>query len=234
VNWSDVKKVITRKTKLIIINTPHNPTGTVWTKKDMQELEKLAVQSDALVLSDEVYEHIVMDGEHWSAARFPELAKRSLIVASFGKTFHVTGWKLGYIYGPANLMAEFRKVHQYLVFTVNTPMQYAIAEYLDVPERYESIAAMYRRKRDVFLDHLQGSRFRAIPSKGTYFQLLDYSEISQDGEVAFAEKLTKEKKVASIPVSVFYHQPLEQNTLRFCFAKADETLEKAAEILKSL
>jgi len=235
VNWDEVKKVITRKTRMIIINTPHNPTGTIWSKEDMAELEKLAVSSDALVLSDEVYEHIVFDGEeHWSAARFPELAKRSLIVGSFGKTFHVTGWKLGYIYGPANLISEFRKVHQYLVFTVNTPMQYAIADYLSAPEHYNSIAKMYQNKRDAFLGHLDGSRFRAKPSQGTYFQLLDYSDLSRDGEVKYAEKLTKEHKVASIPVSVFYHKPVEQSMLRFCFAKSDETLEAAAEILKKL
>lgn len=235
VNWDEVKKVITRKTRMIIVNTPHNPTGTIWDEKDMKELEKLAVSSDALVLSDEVYEHIVFDGkEHWSAARFSELAKRSLIVGSFGKTFHVTGWKLGYIYGPENLMEEFRKVHQYVVFTVNTPMQYAIAEYLEDQSHYASVSDMYQKKRDTFLEHLKGSRFSSRPSAGTYFQLLDYSKLSQEEEVAFAERLTKEAKVASIPVSVFYHKPMEQCTLRFCFAKSDETLGAAADILRGL
>ena len=235
VDWDDVKKVITRKTRMFIINTPHNPTGTLLDERDMKELEKLAVQSDALVLSDEVYEHIVFDGQkHWSAARFPELAKRSMIVASFGKTFHVTGWKMGYIYGPENLMKEFRKVHQYIVFVVNTPMQYALAEYLEEPERYEHISEMYEQKRNTFLNNLEGSKFKMIPSSGTYFQLLDYSALSKEGEVEYAEKLTKTHKVASIPVSVFYHKPLEQNVLRFCFAKSDETLKEAADILKNL
>ncbi|MCH2214756.1 MAG: methionine aminotransferase [Flavobacteriales bacterium] len=235
VDWNDVKKVVTRKTRLIIINSPHNPSGAVWSEDDMRELERLATNSDALVLSDEVYEHIVFDGrKHWSASKFPDLAKRSLIVASFGKTFHVTGWKLGYIMAPENLMEEFRKVHQYLVFCVNAPMQLAIAKYLEEPSRYNGIAKMYEKKRDTFLAQLEGSRFRFQPTEGSYFQLLDYSAISNLDEVKFAEKLTKEFGVASIPVSVFYHKPLEQSCLRFCFAKSDETLSKAGEILREL
>ncbi len=235
VNWDDVKKVVTRKTKLIIINTPHNPTGTIWSENDMKELEKLAKNSDALVLSDEVYEHIVFDGaKHHSAARFPDLAKRSLIVASFGKTFHVTGWKLGYIYGPENLMSEFRKVHQFLVFCVNAPMQYAVAEYLSDSHNYTGIPDLYQHKRDLFLDLIGESSFSFSPSSGTYFQLLNYSKISKEKEVKYAEILTKDHGVASIPVSVFYHQPLEQFALRFCFAKSDSTLEKAAKLLREL
>jgi len=235
VDWDDVKKVVTRKTRLIIINSPHNPSGAVWSENDMKELEKLATNSDALVLSDEVYEHIVFDGKkHWSASKFPELAKRSLIVGSFGKTLHVTGWKLGYICAPENLMKEYRKVHQYLVFCVNAPMQSAIAKYLEKPSRYKSIAKMYEKKRDTFLKYLEGSRFKFKPTEGSYFQLLDYSEISDINEVKFAEKLTKDKGVASIPVSVFYHKPIEQRCLRFCFAKSDETLEKAGAILRKI
>lgn len=236
VNWTEVRKVVTRKTKLIIINTPHNPTGTIWTDKDMKQLEKLAVDSDALVLSDEVYEHIIFDGEkHASAARYEELAKRSLIVSSFGKTFHATGWKTGYIYGPQNLMTEFRKVHQYIVFSVNTAVQYALADYLQISERYESIAAMYQQKRDIFLKAIEPSRFSASPpAKGTYFQLLDYKGISKESEVDFAKTLTQKFKVAAIPVSVFYHQPIEQFVLRFCFAKNDETLLRAAELLNKI
>ncbi len=235
VNWDDVRKVVTRKTKLIIINTPHNPSGTVWDDSDMKELEKLAENSDALVLSDEVYEHIIFDGQvHQSAARFPELAKRSLIVASFGKTFHATGWKVGYIYGPENLMTEFRKIHQYMVFSVNTPVQYALADYITNPAHYANLSAWYQQKRDLFLDAMSGSRFNSVPAQGTYFQLLNYGEISKKDEVKFAEELTKKHGVASIPVSVFYHQPLEQFTLRFCFAKNDETLLRAAEILCKL
>lgn len=236
VNWEEVRKVVTRRTKLIIINTPHNPSGTIWSDADMCELEKLAVDSDALVLSDEVYEHIVFDGAtHYSAARYDELAKRSLIVASFGKTFHATGWKTGYIYGPENLMAEFRKVHQYLVFSVNTPIQYALAEYLQKPEHYQNLAGIYQQKRDLFLKIIENSRFTAIPkSQGTYFQLLSFAEISKKKEVQFAELVTKKHGVASIPVSVFYHQPIDQQVLRFCFAKSDETLLKAAELLNKI
>lgn len=236
VNWEEVRKVVTRRTKLIIINTPHNPSGTIWSDNDMRELEKLAVDSDALVLSDEVYEHIVFDGaKHCSAARYDELAKRSLIVASFGKTFHATGWKMGYIYGPENVMTEFRKVHQYLVFSVNTPVQYALAEYLDNPSHYENLAGIYQKKRDLFLEAIAPSRFSAVPkSQGTYFQLLGYSEISKKEEVQIAEMITKKHGVASIPVSVFYHQPLDQQVLRFCFAKNDETLLRAAELLNKI
>ena len=235
VNWDEVKRLVTRKTKLILINSPHNPTGTIWTDEDMRELEKLAVNSDALVLSDEVYEHIVFDGaRHESAARYEELAKRSMIVASFGKTFHVTGWKVGYIYGPENLMAEFRKVHQYLVFAVNTPIQHALADYLQSPHHYEGIAEMYQKKRDLFLKALEPGKFKAIPTQGTYFQLLNYSAITKKGELKFAEELTRKNGVAAIPVSVFYHKPLEQFTLRFCFAKSDDTLLEAAEKLNRL
>lgn len=235
VNWEDVKKVVTRKTKLIVINTPHNPTGTIWDEHDMKELERLAENSDALVLSDEVYEHIVFDGEtHQSAARFPDLAKRSLIVASFGKTFHATGWKVGYVYGPENLMEEFRKVHQYMVFSVNTAVQYALADYISEPEHYQNLAGMYERKRNLFLEAVASSRFVGTPAQGTYFQLLNYGDISKKEEVAFAEELTQKHGVAAIPVSVFYHQQLEQLSLRFCFAKNDETLERAAKILSEL
>lgn len=236
VNWDEVKKLITRKTRMFIINTPHNPTGTIWSDADMKELEKLATRSEALVLSDEVYEHIVFDGEqHCSAARYPGLAKRSLIVSSFGKTFHATGWKLGYIYGPENLMAEFRKVHQYLVFSVNTAVQYALADYIQSPENYENLSGMYQKKRDLFLEAIAPSRFSAIPpAKGTYFQLLNYSGVSKEDEVDFAKTLTKKFGVAAIPVSVFYHQPIEQFVLRFCFAKNDETLHRAAKLLNEI
>lgn len=235
VHWEEVKKVVNRKTRLIIINTPHNPTGIVWSEDDMRELEKLVVNSDALVLSDEVYEHIVFDGcKHHSAACFDELARRSVIIASFGKTFHVTGWKIGYICGPENLMAEFRKVHQYLVFSVNTPLQYAIHDYLADETRYTGVAGMYQKKRDLFLSALEPGRFEARPSMGTYFQLLNYSNMSKKSETKFAEELTKKHGVASIPVSVFYHNPLEQFVLRFCFAKSDEVLLEAAGRLNNL
>ncbi|MCA1763099.1 MAG: methionine aminotransferase [Cryomorphaceae bacterium] len=235
VDWQEFRKLVNPRTKLIILNTPHNPTGTILEEEDMLELEEIITNSNAFLLSDEVYEHITFDGKaHASAARFPKLASRSLIVASFGKTFHATGWKMGYIYGPEYLMKEFRKVHQYLVFSVNTPAQYALAEYLEAPENYENISPMYERKRDLFLKALEGSRFKAIPSSGTYFQLLDFSAISNDKEVGFAEKLTKEHGVAAIPVSVFYENKREQQVLRFCFAKDDDTLLAAAKKLSEL
>ncbi|HKL03287.1 MAG TPA: methionine aminotransferase [Cryomorphaceae bacterium] len=235
VDWQEFRKLVNPRTKLIILNTPHNPTGTVLGESDMQELEEIITNSNAFLLSDEVYEHITFDGQsHASAARYPKLAARSLIVASFGKTFHATGWKIGYIYGPEYLMKEFRKVHQYLVYTINTPMQYALAEYLKSPENYENISSMYEEKRDLFLDSIKGSRFKAIPSGGTYFQLLDYSDISDEKEVPFAEKLTKEHGVAAIPVSVFYENKREQQVLRFCFAKNDETLIEAANKLSEI
>lgn len=232
VDWQEFRKLVNPRTRLIILNTPHNPTGTTLEEDDMLELEEIITNSNAFLLSDEVYEHITFDGKsHASAARFPKLASRSLIVASFGKTFHATGWKMGYIYGPEYLMREFRKVHQYLVFSVNTPAQFALAEYLKSPENYENIAPMYERKRDLFLDAIKGSRFKATPSSGTYFQLLNYSAISDEKEVDFAEKLTKEHGVASIPVSVFYENKREQQVLRFCFAKDDKTLLAAAKKL---
>jgi methionine aminotransferase len=235
VDWDEVRSKVNSKTRLIIINTPHNPTGTVLSAADMKELEKIVLNSNAYLLSDEVYEHIVFDGhKHQSAALFPDLYKRSLIVASFGKTFHVTGWKLGYIYGPEYLMKEYKKVHQYNVFCVNTPMQVALSEYVSHPENYEKIPDFYQRKRDVFLDAVKGSQFTFTPAQGTYFQILNYENISDMGEVEFAEELTKKYKVASIPLSVFYSPELNQHTLRFCFAKNEETLKKAGEILKSI
>ncbi|RMG75748.1 MAG: aminotransferase class I/II-fold pyridoxal phosphate-dependent enzyme, partial [Bacteroidetes bacterium] len=218
---------------LIIINTPHNPTGAILSAQDMMKLEKLIKDSDTIVLSDEVYEHIIFDGyEHQSIARFPELAKRSIAVYSFGKTFHNTGWKIGYCVAPENIMQEFRKVHQYNVFSCNTPIQYALAEYLQNEEHYLYLSEFYQKKRDLFNQSLETSRFRIHPSAGTYFQLLDYRDISDEKDVDFAVRLTKEYKIASIPVSVFYNKPPEDTfVLRFCFAKEDETLLKAADIL---
>jgi methionine aminotransferase len=233
INWEEVKKLYNRKVKLIIINTPHNPTGAILSAQDMMKLEKLIKDSDTIVLSDEVYEHIIFDGyEHQSIARFPELARRSIAVYSFGKTFHNTGWKIGYCVAPENIMQEFRKVHQYNVFSCNTPIQYALAEYLQNEEHYLYLSEFYQKKRDLFNQSIETSRFRIHPSAGTYFQLLDYRDISDEKDVDFAVRLTKEYKIASIPVSVFYNKPPEDTfVLRFCFAKEDETLLKAAEIL---
>jgi methionine aminotransferase len=235
IDWKQVKKVVSRHTKMILINSPHNPSGTIITEKDIQELIKITKDNDIIILSDEVYEHIGFDSEqHISVAQYPELINRSLIVYSFGKTFHVTGWKTGYIVGPENLMTEFRKVHQYNVFTANAPIQYAIAEYLLNEANYLYISEVYQYKRNIFLSAIKASRFKTKPSKGTYFQLLDYAAISDEEDIDFAKRLTTDFKVASIPVSVFYHNPVQNHVLRFCFAKEEETLLRAAEILTKI
>ncbi len=234
IDWEEVKRMITRKTRLVIINSPHNPTGTILTQTDLDQLAHLVANSNILVLSDEVYEHIAFDGKpHVSVAAHPKLAERSLVVFSFGKTFHATGWKLGYVLAPANLMAEFRKVHQYDVFSCNTPIQYALADYMQT-EGVFNINEMYQHKRDYFLEQVKGSRFKPLQSSGTYFQLLDFSDITQEADTDFAVRMTTEFGLASIPVSVFYNTPTDHKVLRFCFAKQDETLAKAGEILRKI
>ncbi|QYD70316.1 pyridoxal phosphate-dependent aminotransferase [Paraburkholderia edwinii] len=226
---------ITPKTRLILINTPHNPTGTVWRADDMRKLEAIVRGTNVLILSDEVYEHMVYDGApHESVARYPELAQRSFVVSSFGKTYHVTGWKVGYVAAPAALTAEFRKVHQFNVFTVNTPMQLGLAHYMQDPAPYLNLPAFYQQKRDFFRAGLANSRFRLLPSTGTYFQCVDYSAISDLPEAEFAMWLTREIGVAAIPVSAFYHEPHESGVVRFCFAKKEETLATALERLARL
>ena len=235
VNWNEVKKSINHRTKMIIINSPHNPSGTVWSDKDMKELEKLTNGSDIIIISDEVYQHIIFDGvKHQSIARYRNLADRSFLIGSFGKTFHATGWKIGYAMGPAQLMKEFNKVHQFVTFAVNHPVQKAIATFLEDEENYMHIGEMYQAKRDLFVNALSGSRFKIKPAQGTYFQSLDYSNITNQKDTEFAKKLTIENKIASIPVSVFYRNSSPDKVLRFCFAKQDETLLKAAEILCEL
>ena len=232
IDWQAVKKVISRKTKMIIINTPHNPSGTMLSKEDLMELDKITSGSEIIVLSDEVYEHIVFDGkEHESICKYPGLIDRSIATYSFGKTFHVTGWKMGYCIGPENLMHEFRKVHQFNVFSCNHPVQIAIAEYLEDENNYINLGSFYQKKRDIFLDAVSTSRFEPIPCEGTYFQLLKYDQITDEKDVDFAIRLTKEFGVASIPVSVFYHVLLDEKVLRFCFAKGEDTLKRAGEIL---
>jgi len=232
INWTEVGKMITHKTKMIIINSPHNPTGSILTQEDMYNLDKLTNNSDIVILSDEVYEHLIFNNvRHESICRYPNLARRSFVVGSFGKTFHATGWKMGYILAPENLMAEFRKAHQFTVFTCNTPVQYAIAEFLGNKKNYTGLSRFYQKKRDLFVKLIKDSRFKVVPCYGTYFQLLDYSDISDEPETEFAIRMTKEFKIASIPVSPFYHNNAENRLLRFCFAKQEETLKKAAEIL---
>lgn len=232
IDWDEVKKLIKQKTRMIIICTPNNPSSNILTAADMQKLEKLTKNTDIVILSDEVYEHIIFDGfEHQSVARYPKLAERSFIVSSFGKTYHTTGWKMGYCLAPKNLMTEFRKAHQYLVFSANTPIQYAYADYLSNKEDYLNLGKFYQQKRDYFLELIKGSRFVPLPVSGSYFQLLKYNAITKEKDTEFAIRLTKEHGVASIPVSVFYHKPQDNKVLRFCFAKSNETLEKAAKIL---
>jgi methionine aminotransferase len=232
VDWEEVKRLINFKTRMIMINSPHNPTGAVLSDQDLLQLQKILDNTDVLVLSDEVYEHIIFDGEkHQSVARFAKLAERSIIISSFGKTYHTTGWKLGYILAPENLTKEFRKVHQFMAFSANTPMQYAMADYLEHENAYLGLGQFYQEKRDYFQKLVRGSNFKILPCKGSYFQLLNYAKITQERDSDFATRLTKEHKVASIPTSVFYHKKNDNNVLRFCFAKTNETLEKAAEKL---
>ncbi|MHB1105659.1 MAG: methionine aminotransferase [Lutibacter sp.] len=232
IDLKKVKGLITNKTKMIIINSPHNPSGRILSKADMLQLEALLKNTNILLLSDEVYEHIIFDGEkHQSAALFPTLVERTFITASFGKTFHNTGWKVGYCIAPAKLTEEFRKVHQFNVFSVNHPTQVALAEYLKTPNNYLELGSFYQQKRDLFLSLIKNSRFEFTPSKGTYFQLLNFKNITNESDVDFAIRLTKEQKIASIPISVFNEAGIDTKVLRFCFAKTDETLKKAVEIL---
>ena len=233
--WEKVKKVINSRTRMMIFNTPHNPTGTVWTEEDIKQLHNIVKDSQILILSDEVYEHIIFDGQqHESILKYPELFQRSFVCFSFGKVFHATGWKMGYCIAPEYLMKEFRKIHQFLVFSVNTPIQYALAEYLQDENNYLKLPAFYQAKRDYFLDLIKDSRFTFSPAGGSYFQLLNYSKISDEAEYDFAVRLTKENGIASIPTSSFYNNNNNQNMLRFCFAKENETLEQAAEILNKI
>jgi len=235
VDWEEVKAAISEKTKMIIINTPHNPTGSVLSRQDMLTLQELVKDTKIIILSDEVYEHLIYDGlEHQSIARFPGLAERSFLVASFGKTFHSTGWKMGYCAGPVALMKEFRKVHQFNVFSVNHPVQKALATYLEDKEHYLSLPKFFQAKRDLFLDAIKDSKFSFTPSSGTYFQLLDFSGISKESDLELAKKWTREQKLASIPVSAFYNKRIDQKVLRFCFAKSDETLLRGAAILNAI
>ncbi len=235
VNWDHVRKLMNHKTRMIIINTPHNPSGSVFHHDDMKELEKITRGTDIIVLSDEVYEHIVFDGiDHQSVVRYQELIDRSMVVYSFGKTFHATGWKMGYVCGPEHLMKEFRKVHQYNVFSCNTPVQYALAEYMNDSSTYTGLPLFYQKKRDLFLRLISGSRFTVVPASGTYFQLLGYENISSLKDTDFAIELTKDKKITGIPCSVFYPDHTDHKVLRFCFAKEDDELVKAAEILKNV
>ncbi|MDC9722800.1 MAG: methionine aminotransferase [Urechidicola sp.] len=235
VDWVEVENKITSKTKMIIFNTPQNPCGTIFSKDDLLQLQKLTENTNIIVLSDEVYEHIIFDGlQHESVCKFKELKKRSFITASFGKTFHVTGWKTGYCCAPKELMDEFRKVHQFNVFSVHHPSQVAIAEYLKQPNHYLELSAFYQQKRDLFLELIKESNFDFVPSQGTYFQNLSYANISNEKDIDFAKRLVTEFGIASIPLSVFNVNNQDDKMLRFCFAKTDDTLKQAAEILNKI
>jgi methionine aminotransferase len=235
INWKEVEAKINSNTRAIIINNPNNPCSSVFSSNDITELERITKNANIVIISDEVYEHLVFDGaEHLSVAKFPALAERSFIVYSFGKTYHATGWKIGYCLAPKELMTEFRKVHQFNVFCVNHPMQQALAEHMKKPEEYLSLPKFFEQKRDFFLERVKDSRFTILPAKGTYFQLLGYEKISDENDIAFAERMTKEFKLASIPLSVFYGNKEDNKVLRFCFAKKEETLERAGEILWSV
>ncbi|QKZ15773.1 pyridoxal phosphate-dependent aminotransferase [Spirosoma sp. KUDC1026] len=235
VDWAQVRQRITDRTRLILVNTPHNPTGRVWTADDLTQLAELVRDKAIWIVSDEVYEHIYFDEHmHRSLMMHPVLRERTFVIGSFGKTYHITGWKIGYCLAPAALTSEFRKIHQYLTFSTVTPMQYALADYLSEPEHYQQLAGFYQRKRNLFLAGLQGTRFEFLPSEGSFFQNLSYAAITDEPDQVLAVRLTREIGVASIPVSVFYHQKNDFKILRFCFAKNDDLLQEAAHRLSTL
>ena len=233
IDWAALRRAITPRTRLIMLNSPHNPSGAVLTPADMRELSAAVEGTGILIVGDEVYQHIIFDGiRHESLARYDDLASRSFVVGSFGKTYHTTGWKVGYAVAPAALTTELRKVHQFVTFSTNTPVQHAIAEFLADGRSLRELAPFFQAKRDRFLELMAGSRFVPLPSRGSYFQLLDYSAISDEADADFAVRLTRERGVASIPTSPFLHRQTAPRVLRFCFAKKDETLERAAERLR--
>ena len=235
IDWQVVREKITDRTRLVLVNTPHNPTGHVWTIDDLNQLADIVHDRDIWIVSDEVYEHILFDGrEHRSLMTHPVLQERTFVIGSFGKTFHITGWKIGYCLAPKELSVEFRKIHQYLTFSTVTPIQYALADYLKEPEHYRQLPDFYQRKRDLFLNGLRGSRFNHKPAEGSFFQTVSYAAITDESDYDLAVRLTKEIGVASIPVSVFYNQKNDYKILRFCFAKDDTILAEAAERLSTL
>jgi methionine aminotransferase len=235
IDWEELGRKITPKTRAIMVNSPHNPTGAIWSMEDLEAFASLVKGTNILIVSDEVYEHIVFDGaKHASVLLHPELRQRSFVCGSFGKTYHITGWKIGYCLAPPYLTQEFRKLHQWVTFSSATPLQYALADYLKTPLHYLGLSSFYQQKRDLFASYFKGSRWKILPSHGSFFQCLDYSEISDESDVDLSVRLTKELKVASIPVSVFYETPPEDRILRFCFAKNDDVLKEAAQKLAQL
>jgi methionine transaminase len=235
VNWNAVRATLNEKTKLIMVNTPHNPSGYMWTKEDLDQLAELIREKEIFVVSDEVYEHITFDGrKHLPVASHPDLYNKTFTCGSFGKTFHVTGWKIGYCLAPERLTAEFRKMHQFITFSTPTPLQYALAEFLDYPEHYEELPQFYQKKRDLFCEGLKQTRFAFEPAQGSFFQLVRYGHFSDEPAFDMAVRMTQELGVASIPVSVFYDKKTDHKILRFCFAKNDEDLHKSLELLSKI
>jgi methionine aminotransferase len=235
IDWDEVARALSPRTRLVILNSPHNPTGAVLSSDDIEALRKIVHNSNVLIVSDEVYEHIIFDGKvHESMSRDSALARRSFVISSFGKTYHATGWKIGYCLAPRPLSKEFQKIHQFVTFASNTPVQYALAEFMKKKEAYLNLAAFYQEKRDKFLARIASSAFKALPCCGTYFQMLDYSAITQMPDTEFSKYITTEYKVAAIPPSAFYHDKDDHKVLRFCFAKNDDTLKKAGEKLGRL
>lgn len=235
IDWAELARKITPNTRAIMVNTPHNPTGSVWSMEDLDAFADIVKGTNMLIISDEVYEHIVFDGaQHASVLLHPELRKRSFVCGSFGKTYHITGWKIGYCLAPEYLTSEFRKLHQWVTFSSATPLQYALADYLKTPDHYLGLSDFYQKKRDLFASFFVGSRWKVLPSQGSFFQCLDYSAISDEADVDLAVRLTQELKVASIPVSVFYETPPADRILRFCFAKNDDMLQEAAQRIANL
>ena len=235
INWDEVRRAITDKTRLIFLNSPHNPTGSVINESDIENLEDITRNKDIFILSDEVYEHIIFDDKkHLSVAGSKVLSKKAFVISSFGKTYHTTGWKIGYCAAPEYMMREFRKVHQFIVFAVNTPIQHAYSEFMENESHYRNLNNFYEKKRDIFLKYMKNSRWKIKPASGTYFQLLDYSQITDMNDMEFAEELTKKAGVATIPLSPFYNDKKSESLLRVCFAKKDEVLEEAANILSKI
>jgi methionine aminotransferase len=235
INWTHVARVINSKTKMIIINNPNNPATKILKKQDLEMLDKLTQGTDILILSDEVYEHLVFDKKtHVSILMHKNLRERSFVCFSFGKSYHVTGWKIGYTIAPPKLTNEFRKAHQFTVFAVNTPIQYAIAQYMNESDDYNTLSKFYQEKRDYFIKGIKNSRFEILPCEGSYFQLLSYKNISDEKDLDFAKRLTIEKKIASIPLSAFYNKNTDNKVLRFCFAKTDDLLDKGIEIINKI
>ena len=235
IDWEEVQSKITSRTRIIMINTPHNPSGAVLSESDLKTLQAIAIKHDLMVLSDEVYERIIFEGiKHQSVLHYPQLAARSMAVFSFGKTFHATGWKVGYVVAPRHISAEIRKAHQFITFSVNTPVQLALAEYMKTANHYLRLGSFYQQKRDYFLSGIKGSSFEPLACYGSYFQTLSYKSISNLSDSEMAEELTRKHKIASIPVSAFYQDKTDNKLLRFCFAKSEQTLDKAIGILKGL